>query len=122
MAETTTTAATSVDRSRDDVIVIKVEARNLDEDNTKRVHAEIHAAVEESPTLPFVLDLSNVKFLPSLTLGAMVRLGNEFRSRNQRLLLASLQPTVRQVVTITRLDRIFEIHDDVESAIKALRV
>jgi len=109
-------AATTVDR-RDGVVIMKVEARNLDEDNTKRVHADIAAAVEQSPSVPFILDLSNVKFLPSLTLGAMVRLGTDFRQRNQRLLLASLQPTVKQVVTITRLDRIFEIHDTVDSAL-----
>ena len=71
--------------------------------------------------MPFVLDMANVKYLPSLTLGAMVRLVSEFRARGQRLLLAAMQPTVRQVITITRLDRVFEIYDDVDSAVKAAR-
>jgi anti-sigma B factor antagonist len=120
-SETSAAPATSVDR-RGDVVIVKVEAKNLDEDNTRRVHADIAAALEQSPrALPFVLDLSNVKFLPSLTLGAMVRLGNEFRSRNQRLILTALQPTIRQVVIITRLDRVFEIHDSVDDALKAIR-
>jgi anti-sigma B factor antagonist len=72
--------------------------------------------------VPFVLDMTNVKYLPSLTLGAMVRLANAFRARNQRLILAAMQPTVRQVISITRLDRVFEIHDDVDSALKSVRV
>jgi anti-anti-sigma factor len=117
MAETETL---SIERL-DDVVVAKVLAKNLDDENTRRVHSEIAAAVAKAPGLPFVLDLGNVKFLPSLTLGAMVRLGNEFRSRKQRLVLAGLQPTVKQVVVITRLDRVFEIQETVESALKTVR-
>lgn len=112
--------AISIER-KDDVVVLHIEARNLDEQNTQRVHEEIAAEVERSPALPFVLDLDKVKFLPSLTLGAMVKLGNDFRSRGQRLLLAGAQPTVKQVITITRLDRVFEIFETVDAAINALR-
>lgn len=112
--------AITVDR-QNDLVILHIEARNLDEHNTQRVHEEIAAEVERSPALPFVLDLAKVKFLPSLTLGAMVKLGNEFRNRDQRLLLASAQPTVRQVITITRLDRVFEIFDTVDDALKAVR-
>jgi anti-sigma B factor antagonist len=113
--------ATTIERT-DDVVVIRVIARDLSDVNSKAVHADVNAAAEQSPALPFILDLANVKFIPSLTLGAMVRLGNAFRSRNQRLMLAGLQPTVRQVMTITKLDRIFEIHDNVDAALKAIRL
>jgi anti-anti-sigma factor len=115
------TVATQIDK-QDDVVIVRVLSRNLDENNTRMVHSEINEAVETSGGVPFILDLEMVKFLPSLTLGAMVRLANEFRSRGQRLILSSLQPTVRQVITITRLDRVFEIQDDIESALGAIRV
>ena len=112
--------ATVVERL-DDVVVIRVQVRDLDEAHTKAVHADVNAAAAESPGLPFILDLSSVKFLPSITLGAMVRLGQSFRARNQRLLLTGLQPTIRQVLTITKLDRMFEIQDDVDAALRATR-
>ena len=118
---TPATPATVVERSND-VIVIRVQVKDLDETHTKAVHAEVNAAAAESPALPFILDLSSVKFLPSLTLGAMVRLGQSFRARNQRLVLVGLQPTIRQVLTITKLDRMFEIQDDVDAALKAMSV
>jgi anti-sigma B factor antagonist len=105
----------------DDVVVIRLQVKDLDEAHTKAVHADVNAAAAESPALPFILDLSGVKFLPSITLGAMVRLGQTFRARNQRLLLAGLQPTIRQVLTITKLDRLFEIQDDVDAALRATR-
>lgn len=114
------TQAISVEH-QDQAVILHVEARNLDEANTQRVHAEIANAVEQWPDLPFVLDLSKVKFLPSLTLGAMVKLGNEFRARGQRLLLAHPQPTVKQVIALTRLDRVFEVFDTVDGALTAVR-
>src|SRR5687767_7307215 len=114
------TPATVIER-HDDVIVIRLQVKDLDEAHTKAVHADVNAAAEASPGLPVVLDLSSVKFLPSITLGAMVRLGQTFRARNQRLLLAGLQPGIRQVLTITKLDRMFEIQDDVDAALRATR-
>ena len=113
------TPATVVER-QNDVVVIRVQVPNLDEGHTKAVHAAVNAAAGEFPGLPFILDLSPVKFLPSLTLGAMVRLGQSFRARNQRLVLVGLQPTIRQVLTITKLDRMFEIQDDVAAALKVM--
>ena len=118
---TPATPATVVERT-DDVVVIRVQVKDLDEAHTKAVQAAVNAAAGDFPGLPFVLDLARVKFLPSLTLGAMVRLGQSFRARNQRLVLVGLQPTIRQVLTITKLDRMFEIQDDVPTALKAMSV
>ena len=113
------TPATEIQR-QDDVVVIRALVKELNEANTKALQAEVNAAAAESPALPFILDLASVKFLPSLTLGVMVRLGQSFRARNQRLLLVGLQPTVRQVLAITKLDRMFESHDDVAAALKTM--
>lgn len=113
--------ATEIER-HDDLVIVHVQVKNLDEQNTRMVYSDVTAAAAQAPALPVVLDMVNVKFLPSLTLGAIVRMANEFRARGQRLVVAAMQPTVRQVISITRLDRVFEIHDDLESALKAIRV
>ncbi len=101
-------------------VVVRVLARDLGEANLARVRAGIADAVSREPSLPFIVDLSQVKFLPSLTLGALVRLVNEFRSRRQRLIFVCVQATVRQVLAITRIDRIMEVLDDVDAALRGL--
>lgn len=111
--------ATTIEQ-QDGVIIVHVQVKILDDANTKAVHADLAAAAAASPEMPAVLDLASVKLLPSLTLGMIVRMCNEFRARGQRLALAALQPAVRDVMMITRLDRVFEIHDDVPSAIKSV--
>jgi anti-anti-sigma factor len=97
------------------VVVVRVRADRLDETNLAAVRAEVSAAGLESPHLPVVLDMSNVAFLPSLSLGGLVQLAQIFKARGQRLVLTSLQTPVRQTITITRLDRLFEIQDDLSA-------
>jgi len=45
-----------------------------------------------------------------------VQLSNKCRARQQRLKLAAVQPQVRQTMSITKLDRILDLVDSVESA------
>jgi anti-sigma B factor antagonist len=97
------------------VVVVRVQADHLDETNLAAVRAEASAAGLESPELPVALDMGKVGFLPSLSLGGLVQLMQVFKVRGQRLVLANLQPAVRQTITITRLDRLFEIHDDLSN-------
>jgi anti-sigma B factor antagonist len=101
-------------------VVIKVLLKDLDETHIKSVREEMVPVITASPNSPFILDMSLVKFIPSLTLGQLVKLLQEFKSRGQKFVLASLQPTVRQVFAITRLDRLFEIQPDTQTAATAL--
>jgi anti-anti-sigma factor len=97
------------------VIVARVRADHLDETNLAAVRSEVSAAGLQSPHLPVALDMSNIAFIPSLSLGGLVQLAQVFKARGQRLVLANLQPPVRQTITITRLDRLFEIQDDLST-------
>lgn len=99
-------------------VVVRVQGDHLDETNLAAVRAEVSAAGAESPQLPVALDLVNVAFLPSLSLGGLVQLAQLFKARRQRLVLVNLQSTVRQTITITRLDRLFEIQDDLSAFLK----
>ena len=97
------------------VVVARVRADRLDETNLAAVRSEVSAAGLDSPQLPVAIDMSNIAFLPSLSLGGLVQLVQIFRGRGQRLVLANLQTPVRQTITITRLDRLFEIQDDLSA-------
>jgi anti-sigma B factor antagonist len=105
-----------------DVVVVRVLAAQLDEQPAREMQHDVIVAAAESPHCPFVLDLTQVTFMPSLSLAVLVRISSDLRSRNQRLILAGLQPTVRQVIVLTRLDRLFELADSVEAAIRVVRV
>jgi anti-sigma B factor antagonist len=111
-------AVTSVE-VRPEAVVVHIQTDRLDEGSLKGVRADVSAAARESPGLPVILDMGQVNFMPSLSLGGIVQVAKEFQARKQRLMLAGLQPFVRETMTITRLDRVFEIHDDLAGALKA---
>ena len=61
-----------------------------------------------------------ILIIVSLSLAALVRLHTEFRSRQQRLIFAGLQPQLRDLFVMTRLDRLFELQEDVAAAVRAV--
>ena len=62
-----------------------------------------------------VLDLSEVEFVDSSGLGAIVAAMKQLGS-TRRLDLAGLTPTVARVFRLTRMDSVFTIHDSVAQA------
>ncbi|UZD90942.1 STAS domain-containing protein [Cognatishimia activa] len=62
-----------------------------------------------------VLDLRNVDFVDSSGLGAIVGAMKQLPS-NKSLDLSGLTPTVAKVFQLTRMDTIFSIYPDVETA------
>lgn len=59
-----------------------------------------------------VLDLSNVTFVDSSGLGAIVAAMKQMGD-DRRLDLAGLTPDVAKVFRLTRMDSVFKIHDDI---------
>lgn len=108
------TAATMTEK-HPHLIVVRIRADRLDETNITEVRSDVSSAGTDSPDIPVVLDMANVAFMPSLSLAGLIQLSQIFKARSQRLILAGLQAPVRHILAITRLDRLFEIHDDVST-------
>lgn len=70
----------------------------------------------EGPHDRIVLDLSAVEFLDSSGLGAVVSIFKEVGSR-KTFCLAGLNPHVDKVLRLTRMDSVFSIYPDVDSAL-----
>ena len=96
---------------------VTIETRGPDEMKAMSQLVDKAASAEPGITL-VVLDLSPVRIVPSLALGLLVQVSQKCRARQQRLKLAGLQPQVRQIFSITRLDRLFEFVDSVEAALE----
>jgi anti-sigma B factor antagonist len=103
-----------------ELVVLHVLADRLDEEQLRRLQTEVRAAAEAHAGQSCVLDLAQVHFLPSMSLAALIRMHAEFQGRHQRFALAGLQSHVRDLFVMTRLDRLFEIYDDVAAAQKAV--
>jgi anti-sigma B factor antagonist len=104
-----------------EALVVHVQAESLDEERVRALQVAVRGAAEANPVQLCILDLARVGFLPSMSLATLIRLHSELHGRQQRLVLAAVQPRVRELIVMTRLDRLFELHEDVEHAMRAAR-
>lgn len=66
-----------------------------------------------------ILDLSDVPLMDSSALGMIVSTLQKLKKENGRLVLLNPQEPVSNVLSITRLDSIFEIYQDEKGAIES---
>jgi anti-anti-sigma factor len=93
----------------------------LDDTVLEEMQREVPAAAGQRPGLPVVLDMSEVRFVPSVALGALVLLMRNLKRDGHRLLVVGLQPEVRNVLAMTRIDKLLELRDNFEEALNHLR-
>ncbi len=63
--------------------------------------------------MPIVLDMSRVKFAPSVALGSLVHLSKSFRLEGRRVALIGVDQRVRGTIQVTQLHKVLEIHDTI---------
>ena len=113
MAQSTVTEI----HARDDVLHIVVKKRALNESSTRELVDDVHTAAVEHLGIPIVLDLSMVKFAPSVALGSLVQLSKSFEFDGRRIALIGVDRNVRDAIRVTHLDKMLEIHDTLEQVV-----
>lgn len=93
---------------REGVRVVSVRERRIDAAVVIRFKEEMRAIVDGGPAR-VILDLSQVEFLDSSGLGAVVSVMKHM-GPGRALELARLTPTVQKVFRLTRMDSVFTIH------------
>jgi anti-anti-sigma factor len=83
---------------------------------------QIRQVLERSETRKIVMSLVNVEdFLPSALLGLLITARHRARERGGGLRLCCVSPRVREILSVSNMENLFEYKDDVESAVAALR-
>jgi len=67
-----------------------------------------------------LINLEKVKYMDSSGVATLIEGLQQCNKYNGRFALFGLQDNVREVFELTRLDKIFEIHSDRESALKKI--
>ncbi len=83
-----------------------------------RIAASLDAMVDEKPK-KLVVDLSNVSYIDSSGLAALIEGMQKVEAYGGEFFLAGLQENVRPIFEIARLDQVFRIFPDVDSALAA---
>lgn len=103
------------DEPRDRVLVVRVEERRVDASKAPAFKDEMARRIEAGHD-QIVLDLSQVEFVDSSGLGAIVSCLKRLGPRGT-LAVAGAQGAVARLFTLTRMDRVFPLHASVDEAV-----
>src|ERR671914_717258 len=98
-------------------VTVVMVSGEMDAENSTQLGEELdHLLSEGSGKL--VIDLGKVDLMNSSGLATLVRCYKLARSNCRDISLAALQPPVRQVFQLSRLDRVFDLQPDVAKAVQ----
>jgi len=78
----------------------------------------LYGLVEEQGHTNIVLDLSDVWALSSLALGILANFQQKVEARDGQLKLCGLNPNLKQLFRMTKLEQIFNIHETDQEALR----
>ena len=96
-----------------------VDRNILDESNIQQIGEELAVVVDEVPTPMILIRFGNVHHLSSAALGALITINNRVKGKDGQLRLAEIDPQIREVFKITKLDQIFQIFDNADDALSS---
>jgi anti-sigma B factor antagonist len=102
----------------DALVVAFARTTSLEGDRSMRFKASIRE-LTASGHRRIVLDLGEVAFIDSQGLSALISALKTLRSEGGDLKLVNVPEPIRVVLRITRLARVFETHDRIETALGA---
>ncbi len=104
----------------DEITRIEFIDRNiLDEGNIQAIGEEITDLIDHEPSPKLLISFANVDHLSSSALGTLITISRRVKNRGGELRLSDIDPQIYDVFVITRLNKIFDIHETSEDAIKS---
>ncbi|WP_172327412.1 STAS domain-containing protein [Mangrovicoccus sp. HB161399] len=101
------------------ICVVNPAVERLTAANATAFKEEVLALIDQKQD-KLVIDLSDVSFLDSSGIGAMVGLLKRLGNRGE-IVVCSLSSGVQQMFKITRMDRVFSSYSDANAAIAAIK-
>ncbi len=102
-----------------DVLLLTPELDVLDTNNADAFRASSIGIINEINISNVVLDLKNLTFIDSLGIGRLISLLRNLKTRNGDLRVSSLSNTIKAIFELVRLNKIIDIFDEPEEAVRS---
>ncbi|MCH7990019.1 MAG: STAS domain-containing protein [Planctomycetes bacterium] len=101
-----------------DVTVARfIDKKILDETNIQIIGNQLFALIDEDMRQKIVLHFGNVEYLSSAALGKLITLDKKAKAAKTQLRLCDIKPEIYEVFAITKLNKLFNIQDDLDKAL-----
>jgi anti-sigma B factor antagonist len=107
---------------RDGVSVVEfADRRILDDLCISEIRSELSKLVKDSDKIKLLLSFRNVEHLSSAALGVLITLNKQVSEQKGKLMLSDITPQIYEVFKITRLNKLFDIHDTAARAMRSFQ-
>ena len=100
-------------------IVNFIDRKILDEQNIQKIGEDLFSLIDQYDRKKILLNFSNVEYLSSAALGKFITLNKKVQAKSGKLVMCNINEDIFEVFEITRLDRLFNIQKDEQSALQA---
>ncbi len=104
---------------RSGVVVVSTKGNLMGAPETEDFRKVIKDHLDAGAT-KFVIDLSNVKWMNSLGLGALISAYTSVKNKDGVMVITNVSDKVKSVFMITQLIKVFQNYDSVDEAIKEI--
>jgi anti-sigma B factor antagonist len=92
---------------------------DIDLANSPAMRKVLLGEIKEKHTRKILLNLKSVRYIDSSGIASLVEGLKASRDNGARMILFGLSPSVREVLELSRLQKIFEIYDSEEQAVSS---
>lgn len=106
---------------KDDIVILAPKGQLVGGDETT---AELERSIRDlanEGNMKLLLDMGDVDFINSWALGVIIGAHANYTKRNAQIKISTLSPRNSQLMTITKLVRIFDIHETRDEAMKSFQ-
>jgi len=105
-----------IKRSEGVSVVEFADRKILEELSIQEIQDELDQLVESEPGIKLLLNFQNVDHLSSAALGVLITLNKRVKEQNGSLKLSDINRQIFEVFKITRLNKVFDIHETADQA------
>ena len=98
-------------------VVSFVDTKIVTEENIQEVGDQLYQLVDVEGKHRLLLNFGNVQYLSSAALGKLINLKKKINAVNGQLKLCCIHPDLLEVFRITRLDQVFQIYPEEQTAL-----
>jgi len=103
-----------------DVLVVHfVDAKILDESRINQIHADLSEMVAKCEGRKLVLNFHHVAFMSSAMIGKLILIYKRCKTDQVDLKMCNISPNIMEVFKIMKLNKMFDLHADEATAVKA---
>ena len=102
------------------ICVVTLAIRELNTAASEELSSGLLALLNEGKSTRFLLDFDAVRFMESSCFGALVTFLKWLSRFDGKIALANVSENIRFLFAVTKLDKVFPLHRDVHSALRAL--